>query len=229
MAAADARRDETPLGRLLTARADYHRAATDRQRIEDQVAEIRAHEQQGMIDAEVRATRRILLDAVRRRAGAEALMLIDRDFLAVADRPTIVAAMLDVARTVGRADFCDLQIYDPTTAALRMEAHRGFSDEFLEYFATVGEGQPTACAVAVRTRQTVVVDDVTRNPIFAGQPTLAPICAAGSRAIRSYPLLTPDGRIHGVLSLHYRRPAPAAGAADLVAASAAHALTASRR
>ncbi|WP_433219731.1 GAF domain-containing protein [Dactylosporangium sp. CS-047395] len=163
-----------------------------------------------MIDAEVRATRRILLDALRRRAGAEALALIDHDFLAVADRPTIVAAMLDVARTVGRADFSDLQIYDPVTAALRMEAHRGFSDDFLEYFATVGAGQPTACAAAVRTRQAVVVDDVTRNPIFAGQPTLAPIRAAGSRAIRSYPLLTPDGRIHGVLSLHYRRPAPGA-------------------
>jgi hypothetical protein len=223
-----ARRAGTPQSRLALARADHRWALAERRRIEQQAAGIRAREHQRLIDAEVQTTRRTLLQALRRRGGIDPVAFLDPDFLAVADRPTVVAAVLDAALTAGAADFCDLQVYDRATGTLAMQAHRGFSDEFVAFFATVAGDQPTACASAFITRHAVLVDDVTRSPIFVGQPTLAPMRAAGTRAVRSYPLVGPDGRVHAVLSLHYRHPTPRRGAPDLVAAGAIRALTPAR-
>lgn len=218
----------TTHARLAQARADHRWATAERQRVEQQAARVRADQHQHLIDAEVQETRRILLQALRGRGGTNPVAFLDADFLAVADRPTIIAAILDAALTVGAADSCDLQIYDPATASLRIEAQRGFSDEFTAFFATVEGSQPTACAAALITQRPVLVDDVTRSPIFIGQPTLAPIRAAGSRAVRSYPLLAPNGQVHAVLSLHYRKPAPRRGAPGLIAAGAAQALASIR-
>lgn len=169
--------------------------------------------------------RRARLQAVHRRRGAGAVPFLDDDFLAVAHRSTVLAAIVDACLTIGAADACDLQIHDPTTGTLRIEAQHGFGAEFLSAFASVGANTPTACAMALATRQPVLVDDVTRSPIFQGQPTLGYLRAAGTLAVRSYPLLTTGGEVYGVLSLHYRRPAPAPGLAELVAHSAALVLT----
>jgi hypothetical protein len=214
----------TPHSRLARARAEHDWATTERRRVEQQAARLRARQDQRLIDAEVQETRRALLHALRHRGGTDAVAFLDADFLAVADRPTIVAAILDAAMTAGAADSCDLQIYDPATATLRMHAQRGFKDDFVASFAAVDDILPTACAAALTTRQTVLVDDVTRSPIFLGHPTLEPVRAAGTRAVRSYPLLAPDGDVHAVLSLHYRQPAPRRGVPELVAAGAARAL-----
>ncbi|HEX2320867.1 MAG TPA: hypothetical protein VHJ18_17935 [Streptosporangiaceae bacterium] len=51
---------------------------------------------------------------------------------------------LETALTLVRADRSNIQIVDPATGALRIAAHHGFSAEFLEYFAIVGE-DTSAC------------------------------------------------------------------------------------
>jgi GAF domain-containing protein len=214
----------TPQDRLAQARADLHWAIAERQRIEQQLSRLRAYQDQRAIDAEIAETRRILVHTLHRRGGTDAVAFLDPDFLALADRPAIITAILDAAVSAGAADSCDLQVYEPATARLRMEAQRGFGDDFLAFFDIVEHGQPTACAAALVTRRAVLVDDVTHSPLFAGQPTLAPLRAAGTRAVRSYPLLAPDGTVHAVLSLHYRRPAPRRGVPELVAAGATQAL-----
>ena len=89
-----------------------------------------------------------------------------------------------------------------------MEALRGFSDDFATFFATVDRTQPTACTTALNTRETLLIDDVGHSLIFEGSPALQQMRAAGSRAVRSYPLLTADAEVFGVLSLHYRQPGP---------------------
>lgn len=213
--------------KLARTHADRRWAVAERRRIEHQVAEMRAHLQQSAVDAEVTQTRRLLLHEMRRRAGSHGLGFLDPDFLALADRPAIAEAVVDAAVTSGGADFCDLQSYHPETAGLRIEAQRGFGDDFLRFFATVGPGQATPCAEAAARREAVLIDDVLRSPIFHGQATLEPVTEAGSRAIYSYPLLDVHGTLHGVLSLHYRKPSPRQGMQQLVAAGAARALTAS--
>jgi hypothetical protein len=210
-------------GALAQARQNLARARAENERIGRKIARAQTHRQQQLIDAEVRETRRLLVGALRRH-GTDAAALLDEDFLAVADRPSIVQAILAAALTTGAADACDLQLYDPQTTSLRMEALRGFSGEFAALFATVDRTQATACATALNRREAVLVDDVSHSSIFEGSPALEHMRAAGSQAVRSYPLLTADGAVFGVLSLHYRQPAPRRGQPDLVAASAAQAL-----
>ncbi|WP_179855075.1 GAF domain-containing protein [Paractinoplanes atraurantiacus] len=65
-------------------------------------------------------------------------------------------------------------------------------------------GQPTACGTALTRREPVLVDDIARSDIFRSRQVLEPILAAGSRAVYTYPLLTGDGGVLGVLSFHYR-------------------------
>ena len=73
-------------------------------------------------------------------------------------------------------------------------------------------------------REAVIVDDVNDSPVFAGSPALEQLRVADSRAMHSYPLLTADGGVYGVLSLHYHQPSPRRGVPELIAAGAAHAL-----
>jgi hypothetical protein len=209
---------------LDRAQAGLRWAEAERDRIGPQVTEMRARLQQRAIDVEVAETRRRLISHLRRRAGHGGLTFLDPGFLAVADRPTIAEAVLEAALTAGGADYCDLQSYEPETATLRLEAQRGFDDEFLAFFGIVGSDRVTACAVAAATREAVLVDDVLRSPIFVDGPTRAAVQAAGTRAVYSYPLLDPYGALHGVLSMHYRRPSPRHGMPELVAAGAARAL-----
>jgi hypothetical protein len=177
--------------------------------------------QQRIIDAEVRATRHTLLRAVRRRGGTHAVTFLDEDFLAVADTPAIYEAIVDAAVTVGGASTADLQLYDPGAAGLRMAAHRGFPADFLAFFAVVDAAQPTACAQALVTRAPVLVDEVSRSPIFAGRSIRERLLDAGTRSVQSYPLLAPDGAVLGVLSFHGRQALPRASGAEAVARCAA--------
>jgi GAF domain-containing protein len=193
---------------------DRHRAVRERERI------VAQHEQR-LVDAEVRTTRRAVLRALRRRGGANAAGILDEDFLAVADRPTIYEAIVGVAVAAGRAASVDLQLYDRNARVLRLVAQHGFSSRFLAFFAAIGVAQPSACAAAFASRRPVLVDDVTRSAIFVGQPTVEPMLDAGSRAVHSYPLLAAPDDVVGVLSFHYRERAPEPGAVELVVHSAA--------
>ncbi len=105
-----------------------------------------------------------------------------------------------------------------------MEGLRGFRDDFAAFFATVDRTQPTACTTALNTRRAVLVDDVNHSRIFADGPALEHMSAAGSRAVRSYPLLIANGAVVGVLSLYDHQVAPQGGKPGLVAAAATQAL-----
>jgi hypothetical protein len=166
---------------------------------------MQARQQQLLIDVEVRETRRLLLRALRRRRGAEADAFLDGEFLAVADRPAIMHAILVAAVTAGGADASDLQRHDLQTATLRMEAQRGLSDDFAAFFASAGPARQTASTAAVISREAVIVDDIDHSPVYRGRRVLDAMRAAGFRAVHSYPLPDTDGEVRGVLSLYYWR------------------------
>jgi GAF domain-containing protein len=185
---------------------------------------IRSALQQAHVDKEVEATRRMLLREARNRGGEATAILFDTEFLAVADEQAVFQAILQAASYGAAADFCDLQLRDRQDGRLRIRAQCGFTDAFLTSFDAVTTKDPTACAIALAMRRPVLVHDIIDSPIFARQPTLAPMLRAGTRAVTSYPLLDGDHQVIGVLSFHYRRPGFGNGNLDLVALGAATAL-----
>lgn len=95
------------------------------------------------------------------------------------------------------------QLIDPHSGALHLVAHRGFDDDFLEYFAVV-DGDGTACGRAANTARPSVIADVNRDKGFSPYRELA--AAAEFRAVLSLPMMNDLGKPIAVLSIHYRRP-----------------------
>lgn len=208
------------LGMLERARRSLALATQDRVRAV-------AWREQWLVDIEVRETRRSLLRELRRCLGTGAAGFVDEYLWAVADLPTVLAAIVQVAATVGPDARADLQLWDAEAQLLRIEAHKGFSTPFLETFATLGPEHPTACAAAWRTRGPVLIEDVARSRLFHGTVTRAPILEAGSKAVYSYPLLD-RGEPVGVLSFHSGRSLPR-DKTDVLARTAQTALCRARR
>lgn len=157
--------------------------------------------QQGVIDAEVRATRRELLAAFRSRLRASPDTLTSDEFLRVADRPAVLTAIVIAVSTV--ADGCVLSTFDPHRGTLRIVRHLTVTEAFLRYFASVDASSPCACGIVLQTGDPVLVDDVTHSSIFTEQPTLRVMLDAGIRAVHAYPLFADPGALLGVLSLHH--------------------------
>ena len=210
---------------LARAVADHRSAVVEHRQAVQERLRVQRNVEQKVIDREVRATRHALVRAVRRRWTADVRTLLDDDFLTVADRPTVYEAIVDAAVVLGRATGADLQVYDPDVGVLRIAAQRGFSREFLAYFATVDAAGPTACAkalasipgavVELRSRLPVLIigdavawDYLTFNPAeHASLPRErpAPADAATADGRRAFPL-APRGNGRSV-----RRPAPGLG------------------
>jgi len=175
-------------------------------------------------NARVRSVRRALLGRLRSRLGTDPLALADERFLAAADRFVILRAIIVAGLVIGGADRCVLQLYDSKTRSLRIAQQHGLSAQFVDHFATVDAGGPSAAASIVATGRPVLVEDIARSPVFAGQPSLDMLLDAGTRALRMYPVRDDDGRLLGVLSFHYSSPGPGHGNPEIVAFGAAAAL-----
>ena len=110
--------------------------------------------------------------------------------------------LLDAAIAVSHADMGNIQLYDPTTRKLKIAAQRGFGPAFLDFWNTVSEGDG-ACGTAYERLERIVVEDVTKSPIFVGTPALVVQLEAQVQAVQSTPLVSRSGAFIGVVSTHY--------------------------
>lgn len=97
----------------------------------------------------------------------------------------------------------NIQLVDPADGSLRIAVQAGFSDEFLEYFATVDDDR-SACGRTMQQLAQTVIPDVTTDSGFAPHRDMA--AASAFRAVASTPLVDQHGQLVGVLSTHYPRP-----------------------
>jgi CRP-like cAMP-binding protein len=119
------------------------------------------------------------------------------------DLPSRLSAVLDAIIDAQRADFGNIQLYDGKTGTLAIAVHRGFSQEFLDYFATVDAHDTSACGQALKSRARIIIEDVTTDPSYAPHRAIA--AAVGYRAVQSTPLINPrTGAPVGMLSTHFR-------------------------
>jgi len=116
--------------------------------------------------------------------------------------------LLDAVIEATQADFGDLQLMDSSSGGLKIVAQRGFENDFLDFFRCVKD-ESTACGVALKRRQRVIVKDITRHSIYCGpgsRATLEALLSARVRALHSTPLYNSSGNVIGVLSALYNKP-----------------------
>jgi two-component sensor histidine kinase len=114
-------------------------------------------------------------------------------------------AVLKAAIEICGATKGNVQVFDPDVNALRIVAQQGFEQPFLDFFMYVHDDS-SACAAAAHTARRVVVEDVTKSEIFAGQPSLNVMLEAGARAVISTPLTGSSRKVTGMISVHFGRP-----------------------
>jgi GAF domain-containing protein len=128
----------------------------------------------------------------------------DSRFL-VSYHQAMLMAVLNAAMKITRADMANVQLVDPASGALHIEAQCGFRRPCLEYFDRVCDGQ-AACGRTFQNRAQVVVDEVAQSPIFLRTPALEVVLDAGVRAVQSTPLILGSGRVLGIISTHWKKP-----------------------
>jgi PAS domain S-box-containing protein len=115
---------------------------------------------------------------------------------------SLLEEILDASINLQGADFGNIQLIDREKGELEIVAHRGFNQEFLEYFSDTDEN--AACGRAMKQGERVVIEDVENDAGFEPHREIA--ASAGYRAVQSTPLFDRKGELLGMLSTHFRQP-----------------------
>ena len=140
-----------------------------------------------------------LLDAMTR------LQQLGTLFVREGELEPVLGEIVDAAIAISGANFGNIQILDPKSSELKIMAHRGFPEWWIDFWNSVTKGQG-ACGTALEQGARIIVDDVEQSPIFIGTPALEIQLKADVRAVQSTPLVSRSGRPLGIFSTHYKTP-----------------------
>jgi PAS domain S-box-containing protein len=163
----------------------------------------------------------VSLDVTERKLGEERLRASEQRLAAEVEAMTRLHALstrlqsaddlssalndlLENAIVASRADFGNIQLYNPQMRALEIVAQRGFGPEFLDHFRTVLVEDGSACAQAMQKGDRIIIEDVSVAAAF--EPHRPVAAAAGFRAVQSTPMQNRGGAVIGMLSTHLRAP-----------------------
>ncbi len=141
-------------------------------------------------------------------ANLEAMSRLQRIgalYIGESDLQRVLEEIVEAAIALTSADKGNIQIIDTQSNCLKIVAHRGFDQPFLDFWNRVYEGQGS-CHNALETGQRVIVEDITKSPIFVDTPALQAQLAAGVRAVQSTPLIGRSGKVLGMISTHFNSP-----------------------
>jgi len=102
------------------------------------------------------------------------------------------------------ADKGNVQILDPEKQVLTITAHKGFTQEFLDYFSEVSTKDDSACGRALNEKKQIIVEDTEKDTSFVKHREIAQ--KSGFRAVQSTPLYGQNGIPVGMISTHFRNP-----------------------
>jgi GAF domain-containing protein len=120
------------------------------------------------------------------------------------DAQSLAECLLHHGLKLSGARLGNVQLMNSKDGYLEIKAQSGFSDEFLNFFKRVDVADVSACARALRRRNSIVIEDVTTDQQFA--PYCEILHRAGVRAVQSTPMLTSGGALMGILSTHFPIP-----------------------
>lgn len=118
------------------------------------------------------------------------------------DLSAVLEQMLTATIELQRADFGNVQLFDPNLDGLVIVAQRNFQRPFLEHFALV-RADESACGRAAEARCRIVIEDIETEAL---SPIYRKVAReAGYRAVQSTPLFSHGGELLGMLSTHFRK------------------------
>jgi PAS domain S-box-containing protein len=141
--------------------------------------------------------------AAEEAEGLTRLQELSTRLLTATDLQSLLEEVLTATIALQGADFGNLQLYKPDTQTLEIIAHRGFQQDFLNYFGRVHEGS-AAGGRALQRWERVIIEDVQTDPDYEPHRQIA--AAAGFRAVQSIPLFSRSGELLGMISTHFREP-----------------------
>ena len=113
-----------------------------------------------------------------------------------------INTVLDDVMALHGAEYGDLQLC--CGGDVIIVAHRKLPLEFIKQFGHIKAGDKSASGRALKTRRSVVIPDVDREPSY--KPWLGAARLAGYRSIQSTPLITSAGSMLGVVSTLFANP-----------------------
>jgi len=128
-------------------------------------------------------------------------MLLFGQLQKCADIRSVLNYALDRSLELTGTRFGNVQLMDWRSGHLEIKAQRGFQSEFLNFFERVKFDHGSACARALRNRDTIVIDDIMTDEQFSPYREIG--CRAGIRSVLSTPLVSSSGALLGVLSVHF--------------------------
>ncbi|HYD93840.1 MAG TPA: ATP-binding protein [Noviherbaspirillum sp.] len=123
--------------------------------------------------------------------------------LEIGDLRSQLRAILDALAAFHGCGQGLVSLYDEQKDALTLEASVGFSAAALRQLARVAPGDG-ACGLAFGSSRRTVVEDTESDPAFLAWRGIAR--QENFRAVHSTPLISAEGRVIGVISVHFRQP-----------------------
>ena len=165
--------------------------AIDRRRAEDAL-----REREAQLEAELTDTK--------------LLQSISAEVIHTADVNALYEKFMDAAMSIMGSDFASMQMLYPDrgdAGELLLLGYKGFDPKSAKFWEWVRADSQCSCGEALRTRQRVVVQDISRcSFIKMGSPDQKTFADAGIQATQSTPLLSRDGTLLGMISTHWRKP-----------------------
>ena len=136
---------------------------------------------------------------------ANILHTVSTRYIEGIDSYSLFQEIVDAAIAITKADKGNIQLLDQSTGKLKIVAYRGFDLPFLKFFEFVDAGEAAACRIAMERMERVIIEDVTRSPIFVGSDALEVLLTEGVRSVQSTPLVNRSGKLLGILSTHFSK------------------------
>jgi PAS domain S-box-containing protein len=134
------------------------------------------------------------------------IQILSTSYVQDSELNSFINDILEVAIIIAGAQKGTLQLIKSGAESLEIVAQYGFEQSYINFFSSVSHDTASSCAKAFERKEYVIVEDVTKSPIFVGTPALDIQLAAGVRAVLSIPLINRRGETIGIMSTHWSAP-----------------------
>jgi len=110
--------------------------------------------------------------------------------------------LVDSAMKVMTSDLASIQLYCDATQKLNLVGTRNFHPRSVEFWQTVSAASGSVCGEALRMQTRIIVPDVETMEFVKDE--IGVFRVSGIRAVQSTPLISPQGKLIGMISTHWK-------------------------